>query len=134
MFKPTSEGFPKIQRTSQLEEAEGTLFVKVTNKAGLVTTEKKRITFVSKPLAMAEAESAPAKPGAVSFTWKTKTPYTVSLVGKNGFKKVATGTGSVEFADVPPGSYNLEWNTGLATGNGSMPVTVLSGKTASKEK
>ena len=134
LLKPTSEGFPKIQQTNQHEEAEGTLFVKVTNKAGLVTTVEKRITFVSKPLAMAETESSPAKPGTVSFTWKTKTPYTVSLVGKNGFKIVATGTGSVEFADVPPGSYNLEWNTGLATGNGSMPVTVESGKTTSKEK
>lgn len=133
-IRVAEKSFPQITRSNQMEYADADLFAEVTNGAGLTTLIKKRLTFSAAALPMKKATTEPAEPGSVVFSWTTKTDYKVTLSGPNGFRKVQSGSGSVEFPEVPPGKYTISWDTGFSTGKGSKSVTVRSGKTAAVDK
>lgn len=133
-IRAAEKSFPVIRRSEQTEYADADLIAEITNGAGLKTLIKKRLTFSAAALPMKKAAAQPAKPGSVIFIWPTQTKYKVTLEGPKAFKKVLSGSGSVEFADVPPGKYRLKWDAGFGPRDHPGSLSVRSGQTTSVEK
>lgn len=120
-----TDSFPRVPQLEEENTSPAMLIVEVKNHAGLTELTEFPLTFVmpGKPKVVMKEE----KPGGIVVTFKTSTPYKVSIKGPSSDTKV--GSGSVAFPNLKPGKYTVSWQTdGLGLKADSRTVTVESGK------
>jgi len=123
----SSKGFPKIEKTEQVEFATGTLIVEVDNFAGGTSTVKKPVTFFSPGKAAAPMAKIP---GTIVVKFKIKSPFDVTVSGNGVSKDAPNSVGSVTIPGLPPGTYTVAWKPAQGTlGAGQESVVIGSGKT-----
>ena len=128
-FKIRKVSFPELERKETRNEQEATLYVRVTNKAGLSTAPliQHRFEFYRR------GKETPGGPetGNLTFSWPTSSSYTVTLTGKESKNKDEyknlKGESPLVFEDLPVGKYTIKWKTSGVTGNGEAPVSVRKG-------
>ncbi|MEO2018694.1 MAG: hypothetical protein ABGZ53_30450 [Fuerstiella sp.] len=119
---------PNIPPSKEDQREKHTLYVEVTNHAGLKASTSANITFFREASTMVKS-SDPVENGKVKFTWTSGSGYVVTLEGKE-FKEMMSGTESVKFSEVPPGTYTISWAVkGVDTGKGKKTINVKSGAT-----
>ena len=118
-----ARGIPRISPDIKTRRTETkTLYVTVTNTAGLFRTIEKDVRFFQNANIKAKAT------GSVEFKFTNKRTLTAELEG-TGIRK--TGPSPILFTDVPVGTYKIFWKTGVGAGAGlTDSFTVESGQTA----
>ncbi|MCA9047960.1 MAG: hypothetical protein KDA89_04490, partial [Planctomycetaceae bacterium] len=123
----TAPGVPKLQPPpGSRDAAAGSLFVRITNAAGLITEREKRVSFFATTPKPKTTTPTPTEKGLVKFTGSKGFTYKITLEA-DGFSESAAAAKPNEpiiIKDVPVGTYKLSWSVGLPTVDGSKRVTV----------
>ncbi len=123
-----AKGFPPLLQKETDNALDVSLYIEAENLAGKTTPIKKSVTIYL-PGKAGKMEDAP--PGGIEVTFNSGTAYVVSVKGPKGKLEPKTGVGSVVFAGLPVGEYDVEWKTdGQGKNAGSQKkVKVSSDKT-----